>query len=73
MKKFCYITFPSTYHAIRAESLLKKGEHIIKMVPVPRSISTSCGTSLRCFPADKQEIISILKQNNVIIEGMHLL
>ncbi len=44
----CYITFPTTYFAIRAESVLKNDDYSFKMVPVPRSISSSCGTALRC-------------------------
>ncbi len=44
----CYITFPTTFFAIRAESVLKLEGIKFKMVPVPRSISSNCGTALRC-------------------------
>lgn len=68
---FCYITFPTTYFAIRAETLLKGKKYTIKMVPVPRSISSSCGTSLRCLESEAEKIRLCLQENKVIIDGIY--
>lgn len=68
MTAYCCITFPSTYFAIRAEELLKKEPYSFKMVPVPRSISSSCGTALRCPCPELEEIISLLKEHKVTME-----
>lgn len=69
----CYITFPTTFFAIRAESILKKQSTIFKMVPVPRTISSSCGTALRCQCEDISSIKYTLLENEVELEGFYRL
>ncbi len=69
----CYITFPTTYFAIRAESLLKKEAYSFKMVPVPRSISSSCGTALRCECKDLSALKEFLLQNELELEAYYKL
>jgi len=54
--KKCYFTFPNTHQAIRAEKALAKENLEYKMVPVPRSISSSCGIALCCLPGDNNII-----------------
>ncbi|MDW7740429.1 MAG: DUF3343 domain-containing protein [Bacillota bacterium] len=73
MASNCYITFPTTYFAIRAESLLKNGTFPFKMVPVPRVISSSCGTALRCSCEAISEIRQYLLQNSLELEGFYRL
>lgn len=73
MTASCYITFPTTFFAIRAESILKKQSCSYKMVPVPRVISSSCGTALRCECDNIEEIKFILLENNVELEGFYKL
>lgn len=68
---YCYFTFPSTYNAIRAETLLKSTRYSFKMVPVPRSISSSCGTALRCRQEEVEPIEEILQTGGVSIDGCH--
>lgn len=69
----CYITFPTTFYAIRAESLLKSKGIKFKMVPVPRSISSSCGTALRCNCEALETIRSFLLENNLSLESFYKL
>ncbi len=69
----CYITFPTTFFAIRAESVLKNKPCSYKMVPVPRSISSSCGTALRCECNELGAINIILQNNKIEIEGFYRL
>ncbi len=69
----CYITFPTTFFAIRAESILKKESATFKMVPVPRTISSSCGTALRCQCEDINLIKDTLLQNELELEGFYRL
>lgn len=69
----CYITFPTTYFAIRSESLLKDKAFPIKMVPVPRVISSSCGTALRCNCEDISAVKTYLQQNGLELEGFYRL
>ncbi|MGM0688610.1 MAG: DUF3343 domain-containing protein [Bacillota bacterium] len=71
MANNCYITFPTTYYAIRAESLLRKHTYSFKMVPVPRVISSSCGTALRCSCEDIVTLRNILIQNELQLESIY--
>ena len=68
-KRHFYFTFSSTYQAIKAEKTLGEKKWPFKMVPVPRRISTSCGTALRCSPDDAPEIRTALQRSDVLIEG----
>ena len=69
----CYVTFPTTYFAIRAESLLKVEDFSFKMVPVPRVISSSCGTALRCSCEDLSLIRNYLMNNMLELDGFYKL
>ncbi len=73
MTASCYITFPTTFFAIRAESILKKQPYSFKMVPVPRIISSSCGTALRCECENIAAIKNLLLENSLELEGYYRL
>ncbi len=73
MTSSCYITFPTIFYAIRAESILKDQACSFKMVPVPRSISSSCGTALRCDCSDIYQIREYLLEKNLELEGFYRL
>lgn len=67
----CFITFPTTYYAIRAEKVLSTSNLIFKMVPVPRSISSSCGTALKISCEDVELVKNILLKEHVECEEVH--
>ncbi len=67
--KQAYFTFPTTFQAIKAEKALTGGDWAFKMVPVPRSISSSCGTALRCQPEDAGAIRVFLRETLVETDG----
>ena len=67
--KQSYFTFPTTFQAIKAEKVLTDGGWEFKMVPVPRSISSSCGTALRCRPEDAETIRAFLRKTLVETDG----
>jgi hypothetical protein len=59
--KYSYITFKSVSFAMKAESILKKKGIDFKTIPVPRSISSDCGISIRFNKKDNAKIESLLK------------
>ncbi len=59
--KYNYITFKYVSFAMKAESILKKKGMDYKTIPVPRSISSDCGISIRFKKEDYEEIKSLLK------------
>lgn len=73
MKIHCYITFPTVFFALRAESVLAENLCPFKMVPVPRSISSSCGTALQCSCEDVEKITELLNQGHVEFDSIHRL
>lgn len=47
VEQYGYITFRSVSYAMRFEAALKDCDARIKIIPVPRSISSSCGFCAR--------------------------
>lgn len=73
MVGYCYVTFATTHFALSAEAALRETTFDFKLVPVPRSISSSCGVALRCSCEEKTAIKEILLQAGVDIEGVYTL
>jgi len=67
------VLFSSTHLALRAEKLTK-GENLpVKLIPVPRHLSSDCGVCLRFSWDQKREIEETLNQAGVQTEGVHSL
>jgi len=45
--KYIAILFPSVNHVMKAEKILLKAQMPIKIIPVPKSISSDCGVCIR--------------------------
>jgi hypothetical protein len=65
------LTFFGSYHALRAESVLKKAGHVVRLVPGPRAISPNCGVALRFVHERKEETAAVLEQGSVQYEAFH--
>ena len=61
----------STSAAIRAEKLTLGAGLKVKLIPVPRQLSSDCGISLR-FEWDQAEVVrSVLEEKGMEIQGIH--
>lgn len=69
--KICYFTFSTIYEALRAEKNIIQKNLEFKMVPVPRRISSNCGTALRCLPENAAAIRAGLEEASVEVEGFY--
>ena len=71
MKKEYIITFHTHYEAILCKRSLesKEGLSLIKMIPVPRELSSSCGTALRleATPSFEASIFSSVEHDEVFL------
>ena len=47
MTQYGVVLFYTTSAVMRAEKLLTKGRHFIKLIPTPRQFSSDCGIALR--------------------------
>jgi len=65
------ILFPSTYFALRAEKKSKEKGLSVRLIPVPRHLSSDCGVCLRIQWEANQIIQSLLETEGVKIEGVH--
>lgn len=65
------ITFPSTYMALSAEKVVKSAGLEGKLIPVPRKISTSCGMALRLAEHRLDQVLALLDEAGVEIEGVY--
>lgn len=68
---YCVVTFHSTYHAIRFEKVFSSLGYDVKLMPVPRQVSSSCGTAAT-FPCGLWDKIEKLSEgNNIELDQLH--
>lgn len=71
-EEFNLISFESTHMAIKSEKLLKEVDLDIRIIPVPREITSSCGLSLRINPKDYKRSREILDENKIEFSGCYI-
>lgn len=63
------ITFPSVWHAFRAEKVLKTAGVTCALIPVPRELSSSCqGLAAKIIETDLDRALALLDAEKVQIE-----
>ena len=68
---YCVVTFQVTQHALIFEKTMKNMDYPVKLMPVPRQVSSSCGIAAK-IPCDKEdEILSLCKREYLPIEGFY--
>jgi len=65
------ILFPSVHFALQAEKLVKAKGISYKLIPVPRQLSSDCGVCLRIPWEKKEDVLRILAQSAVKVDGAH--
>jgi len=65
------ITFNSTTDAMAFERYCHKREIEGRLIPVPRTISASCGMCWRTSPDRKKEIEEDVKNARLIVSGIY--
>ena len=72
MDQYNYMTFKSVSYAMKMEACLKEYDIQYKVIPVPRSISSSCGLCLRFYKDDMDKLKSIVEKNSLAYEKIYL-
>jgi len=62
--------FGSTQRVLKAEKILKEAGLTIKLIPVPRQISSDCGVCLRFLWADQPQVEGLLTSNGLELDGI---
>ncbi len=73
MEEYAVILTHSTSHTIRVEKILKEEGLVTKMVPVPRHVSSDCGSCVKIKVEDKERALQILKERNAPFDRIELL
>ncbi len=68
---YCVVTFHVTQHALIFEKLMNSKGIPVKLMPVPRQISSSCGTAAK-IPCELEDDLRKLCMNeDVLIDDFH--
>lgn len=70
---YCIVTFEIVQHSLIFEKFLEENGLQVKLMPVPRDLSSSCGTAAYIDCEDKEDIISLCNKNNVNFDEFHKL
>ena len=73
MEEYAVILTHSTSHTIRVEKILKEEGLEIKMMPVPRHVSSDCGSCVKIRAEDRDRVLEILERRNVPFDRIELL
>jgi|WetSurMetagenome_2_1015567.scaffolds.fasta_scaffold00387_36 hypothetical protein len=75
MSSRCYgvVLFESTTAALKAEKEAVRAELKIKLVPVPRQLSSECGFCLRFEWLDMEKVEGLLRDRNLKFESIEKL
>jgi hypothetical protein len=65
--------FHSTQGALRAEKLLRAAGLTVKLIPVPRQLSSDCGVCVRFLWRDQAKVEAELERAGLEIAGVHQL
>ena len=68
---YCVLTFHSTHYALNAEKVLKEKYIPVKLMPVPRQVSSSCGIAAEFPCTDKEKVLSLCQEYHIEIDDVH--
>jgi len=73
MTQYGVVLFHTTSAVMRAEKLLVKEGHSIKLIPTPRQFSSDCGIALRFDWSHYDQVKPVLEEAKVEFDAIHFL
>ncbi len=67
----CVAAFHATYAVLKAEKTLKGLGISVKLIPVPRQISSNCGIAVRFSCADAEPVLQAIQPLRADLEGVY--
>lgn len=68
---YCIVTFHTTNQALTFEKVMKNNGVDVKLMPVPRQVSSSCGIAAQ-FPCElRNQIVKTCLEQNIEIDEIH--
>jgi hypothetical protein len=71
VSKFGVVLLPSTAAALRSEKVLEQAGLAIRLIPVPRELSSNCGIAVRFAWADREAVEAALSTARVDYQAIH--
>ncbi len=71
MIEYYVATFYSTNYALKCEKILKKDSVNIKLIPVPRQVSSNCGLAARMDMDALSAFLKLLREGVIEVEDMY--
>ncbi|ADG83235.1 DUF3343 domain-containing protein [Thermincola potens] len=72
-KEKCFITFPSSYHVLQAEKILRARGLDFSVVPIPREITSSCGMAIMYNCSEHAKYFNVIESSRLPVEDFHRL
>jgi len=69
-EEYAVVLVHSTSHAIRGERLLSGAGVPCRLIPVPRYLSSDCGSCIRIKSGDSERAESLLRDGGVGVEAV---
>ncbi len=67
------LIFRGTHQVMSAEKILKGGGVPMRLIPVPRRLTSDCGLAIRIFPPDKVRARKVLSRAGLLPRSVHIL
>ncbi len=71
MDSYYVATFYSTNYALKCERLLKNKDIDVKLIPVPRQVSSNCGLAARLTPKNLPFFNELCNEGQIEVEGLY--
>lgn len=67
------LIFRGTHQVLSAEKHLKKAGVPMRLIPVPRRLSSDCGLAIRISAPDRNMAREVLSRSNILPKSVHIL
>jgi Fe-S oxidoreductase len=71
VNEYGVVLLHSTSAALRSEKVLQQAGLEIRLIPVPRELSSNCGIAVRFAWPDRERVAQALAEARVEPEGIH--
>lgn len=71
MAAYGVVLVHTTAAAMRGEAVLNRAGIAVKLVPVPRNLSSDCGLAIRFASADRERVVDTLARERVDTAGIY--
>lgn len=67
----CIATFDTTHMALRFEKTCRNAGYNVRIIPVPRDLSASCGFACSFPCAERDLLLELARESHVEISDVH--